>query len=421
MGRLGWVAACSLVLFADTSLAQVVAPPIDPESGDTAGPEAPVERGPEQGVFSVGYYRFGVGATDGSDMVAFKLDGAESKYRLGNESDLYGELSLGYRAPLGNGSEFLAEVMVNGGGNSNALVFDAPFDDFSGVVQAYAGIERIGDGVARDALFWAGRRYYGRHDVHMTDFYFEDFSGDGAGIENLRFGDTGFSAAAFYYDDDDVDFQSRTVDVRFEELPIGGAWLGQVGLAYLDGSGDAAAADGGYSVRLHADNTELSWGEWRNALMYGEGIGINFNSKGATNAGDGDSRVRFVTSALVTTTDEFQTQATAVWQRTDSDGKVETWLSAGLRPQYNFNEDWGLAVEFGVDYVDQEDEGNRSLAKLTVAPFYSFGKVGYFARPQLRAFVTLAKWSDPGAITDQAALGTATDGATIGIQIENWW
>ena len=421
MGRFGWLAACSTLLIADVGLAQVVVFPIDPESGDTAGPEAPVQSGPEYGVFSVGYYRFGVGATDGSDMVGFKLDGAESKYRLGNESDLYGELALGFRGPLGNGSDVVTEVMLNGGGNSNALIFDAPWNGFGDVVQAYAGIERIGDGVARDAFLWAGRRYYGRHDVHMTDFYFEDFSGDAVGIENLRFGATGFSAAAFYYDDDDIDFQSRALDVRFEELPMGGAWTGEVGLAYLDGSGNDAAGDDGYSVRLHADNTELSWGQWRNALMYGEGIGINFNSKGATNAGDGDSRVRFVTSALVTPSDYFQTQATGVWQRTDRDGEVETWLSAGLRPQYNFNQDWGLAVEFGLDYVDQEDEGSRSLAKLTVAPFYSFGKIGYFARPQLRAFVTLAKWSDPGAITEQAALGTATDGTTIGIQIENWW
>ncbi len=421
MGRLGWLAACSAFLIADAGLAQVVVPPIDPESGDTAGPEAPVQSGPEQGVFSVGYFRLGVGATDGSDMVAFKLDGAESKYRLGNESDLYGEASLGYRAPLDNGSTVIAEFMVNGGGNSNALIHDVPFDGFNGVVQGYVGIERLGDGVARDAFLWAGRRYYGRRDVHITDFYYEDFSGDGAGIENLRFGDTGFSAAAFYYDDDDVDFQSRTLDVRFEELPIGGAWLGEVGLAYLDGSGDAAGTDGGYSVRLHADNTALSWGEWRNALMYGEGLGINFNSKGASNAGGGDSRLRFVSQALITTSDTFQTQATAVWQRTDLDGKATTWLSAGLRPQYNITDDWGVAVEFGLDYVDQQDQGSRSLAKLTVAPFYSFGKVGFFARPQLRAFLTLAKWSDPGAITEQASLGNDTSGTTVGIQLENWW
>lgn len=62
-----------------------------------------------------------------------------------------------------------------------------------------------------------------------------------------------------------------------------------------------------------------------------------------------------------------------------------------------------------------------SLSKLTVAPFSSFGKIGFFERPQLRAFVTWVDWSEPGAITQQAALGNATDGMTLGVQYENLW
>ena len=134
-------AICAMLLLAGPGHAQVA--PVDPESGDTAGPDAPVKPKGENifsnegpGLFSNGYYRFGVGATDGDDMVAFRLNGAESKYRLGNESDLYSEFSLGYRLPLDNGSNAIGEVMVNGSGNSNALVFGAPFDGGGDVVQA---------------------------------------------------------------------------------------------------------------------------------------------------------------------------------------------------------------------------------------------------------------------------------------------
>ena len=74
----------------------------------------------------------------------------------------------------------------------------------------------------------------------------------------------------------------------------------------------------------------------------------------------------------------------------------------------------------GVDIV-QDNSGDRWLSKVTLAPFYSFGKEGFFARPQLRAFVTYAKWSDVGAITNQSQVGGVTDGTTVGLQLEHWW
>jgi len=91
-----------------------------------------------------------------------------------------------------------------------------------------------------------------------------------------------------------------------------------------------------------------------------------------------------------------------------------------VRPQINFTKDWGAALEIGYDWFE-DDDGDRSLSKITFAPFYSFGRTGFFARPQLRAFVTYAAWSDVGAITNQSKLGDVTDGTTVGIQVEQWW
>ncbi len=392
----------------------------DLQAGDTEGPDAPDIDETKYGLFSHGYFRLGVGSTDGDDMVTFQLNGAGSKYRLGNESDLYGEFGLGWRGALANGSDFIAEAMFNVYGNSNALTNGAEFAGDSSIVQAYAGVENIGTEALREAFVWAGRRYYRRRDVHITDFYYENMSGDGIGIENARIGPVGVSTAAFYYDADDSDYTSWAVDARVHDIALGRGWLAEGGAIWIDGTGADQIGDDGWSARFHIDNAELGWGEMRNALMYGAGAGINFNSIGASDAASDDTRLRFVSQALIDTSENLQSQATFVVQQTDLAGDSQTWISAGARPQYNITDNWGVAVELGYDWF-RDDGGDNSLTKATLAPFYSFGRKGFFARPQLRAFVTWAQWSDVGAITNQTALGDVTDGASIGIQLEQWW
>ena len=392
----------------------------DLRAAEELEPDAPDTDEQAFGLFSHGYFRFGVGSTDGGDMEIFQLRGADSKYRLGNESDLYGEFGLGWRGALPDGSDFLAEVMVNAYGNSNAILNGADLDGGGDVVQAYAGIQNVGDGAFREAFLWAGRRYYRRRDVHITDFYYEDLSGDGTGVENARLGPVGLSTAAFYHDDDDMDYTSVALDARIHDIPVQGAWLGEVGAIWIDGSGADRTGDDGWSLRFHLDNADLGWGEMRNALMFAGGLGIDFDSIGDPAATSDDSRLRFVSQALIETSDDLQSQATFVFQQSDIAGEDQTWISAGIRPQYNFTDNWGAAIELGYDWF-KDDGGSRSLTKATLAPIYTFGRKGFFARPQLRAFVTWAGWSDVGAITNQAELGDVTDGTTIGIQLEQWW
>ncbi|SDI55970.1 carbohydrate porin [Aliiruegeria lutimaris] len=421
MKRLLGFGLCITALVAGMSEAQENTTDYDRGAGDTAGPFSLSSE--DYGFFSHGYYRFGAGSTDSEEFTAFKLNGAGAKYRLGNESDIYDEVSVGYRGALGNGSDFLFEVMYNGWADSNALNFGSDLNADGGFAQAYLGIERLGSGATAESFLWAGRRYYRRRDVHMNDFYYEDFSGDGIGLEGIAVRDFKVSPALFYYDrdDDDLDYTSTTLDLRVHDISLWDSWKGEVGVAWIDGDGDDQIGEDGYSLRFHLENSDLSWGEWKNALMYGQGAGIDFNSKGNTDAGSDDSRVRFVTQALIKSSEDLETQATAVWQRTEMGDETETWVSAGVRPQYNFTKDFGVAVELGYDWVENDSADPGSLTKLTLAPFYSFGKKGYFSRPQLRAFVTWAEWSDEGVISDQDAFGTATNGTTVGLQLEHWW
>ncbi|PRY26618.1 maltoporin [Aliiruegeria haliotis] len=417
-GYLG--AAASLIAFI---AAPVFAQDVDLGAGETEGPDAASESG--VGIFSNGYLRFGAGSSSGAnsdDFAAFRLDGAASKYRLGNEDDLYGEASIGFRNTMANGSDFVGELMLNGSGNSNALIRDTPLNENGGTVQAYVGIERLGDGAAAEAFLWAGRRFYRRRDVHMTDFYYENFSGDGIGLENLAVGRAKMSTALFYYDDEDIDYSAYTLDVRVHDIAVGqDGWLGEVGASYTVGDGSDFTGQDGFTLRFHLENTELPWGEMRNALQYGTGVGMSIDSTGRATARLDDSAIRFVNQTLLRSSESLETQATFVWQQIDFADSKDTWISVGARPQYNFTDDWGVALEVGYDHVNGDSYDNASLAKVTLAPFYSFGKRGYFARPQLRLFATWAEWSDQGAITNQAAYGSNTEGTSVGAQFETWW
>jgi maltoporin len=430
MKRTLWLTVCSIALLAAPGLAQEVDPDlgeIDPESGDTVNVLEPVIdqynlftwTDEDYGFFSHGYFRFGAGYSDGDLFGAFKLTGAQSKYRLGNESDTYGELGLGYRGELGE-SDLIVEFMANGFGDTNAFTYGTAFDGGDGIVQAYGGVERIGDGALAEAFVWVGRRFYRRRDVHMTDFYYENMSGDGIGVEDALIGQLGMSTALFYNVRDDIDYTATALDVRLQDIPIG-RFAGEIGLAYLGAEGDDAVGDEGYSVRFNLESDDLFWGTFQAGFMYGAGAGLDFTSVGAPYAANDDYRARIVAQALIVSGDKLQSQATAVWDYSDIADEKLTWYSMGIRPQYNFTKDWGAAVEIGYDQIESDTLGDNNLGKITLAPFYSFGRTGYFARPQLRAFATWAQWNDPGAITEQVVYGTATEGMTYGVQFEHWW
>jgi hypothetical protein len=152
-----------------------------------------------------GYFRAGYGRnSEGGIQVPFKAPGAGSKYRLGNETENYGELALGKSffvpglfsttAPSGAGA---AEDPADWGPVARfqfRLAFSNPYSggtDFS-VPEAWASLGNL-LGSQPEMKFWAGNRFYRRHDIHVTDFYFYNMSGKGAGVEDF---DVGFAKMA---------------------------------------------------------------------------------------------------------------------------------------------------------------------------------------------------------------------------------
>ena len=96
-------------------------------------------------------------------------------------------------------------------------------------------------------------------------------------------------------------------------------------------------------------------------------------------------------------------------------------MTFGVRPQYNFSDNFSLAVEFGHDRTKTDGGDTAKLTKLTVAPQLSLSR-GFWARPVFRAFATYADWNDAaGDAGTGGTFGSDTDGMSFGIQVEAWW
>jgi maltoporin len=117
-------------------------------------------------------------------------------------------------------------------------------------------------------------------------------------------------------------------------------------------------------------------------------------------------------------------QGLAVYQELEngaaSNSRIK-WVSLGARPVRQMGRFVSMAVEAGWDYTKQGDLPAGSLFKLTIAPQIT-PSFKYLSRPSLRAYATLARWSDE--FRGQIAPVTnpnAVRGGAFGVQLEMWW
>jgi len=82
-----------------------------------------------------------------------------------------------------------------------------------------------------------------------------------------------------------------------------------------------------------------------------------------------------------------------------------------------------MALEAGVDWVKSDPLGRDGhLWKVTFAPIQISRGQKFFSRPQLRAYVTYAGWSnDFKGLVGGTPYENDTRGLSYGIQAEAWW
>jgi maltoporin len=412
-----------------------------------------------------GYFRAGYGVNDqGGVQTAFQAPGAFSKYRLGNEAENYGELVFGKNwytpgrfalDPAARPDDTEPSGPVARTQVRMSFMDDYATHDFqTALPEAWAS---VGNFVAAkpDLKVWAGNRFYRRHDIHVTDFFFYNMSGYGGGVEDfqtpigkLALAWIGDSAQSSIYNDvilpdpeNQAGFAKRTVDLRLYDMavPLGKA---EIGLAYAYGTSgkdleenQADTADGVALNFVHTRENFLSKNGFNMlSLQVGSGAAKTFSSGFETFQTNGQYyilpdengswRFRITEHFVAQLSPHFSLGPVLVYQYTDyADVQGQThWFSGGVRPIWHLNRYFSIAFEGGVDYVD--DSATRQdglLYKLTLAPQVSLGGA-FMSRPVIRAFVTYAAWSDDfrGSVGGQD-YADETHGWTWGLQMESWW
>lgn len=378
-----------------------------------------------------GYLRSGVGnSLNGGKQSCFKLPGAESKYRLGNECEQYAELELRQDIlTLDDGSVLSVDGMAS---FYNQYNHQLTFQGEKGSVrmpQLYAqwsNLPRLNGG-----SLWAGRRYYKRNDIHISDFYYWNQSATGGGIEDVLIGGLKYSYA---FSRKDSLYQEQAVtrhDVNVAGFKTNPGGELEFGVSYLEKPRRTDAHSGWAITAQHVQNAFLG-GRNTLALQYGEGSGTGLGYTGNTRLDNSSKRYRLVEFFDWQVTPRFGGQVEAVYQKdVRPQGDNQEWLSLGVRPAYAISQQFKLVTELGHDQVKAAD-GTRTLSKFTFAPTWSPKGPGFWERPEIRLYYTYARWNkaaqlaanrlDAGsALSDSGAFGRARHGSNMGLQVEYWW
>ena len=414
-----------------------------------------------------GYFRAGYGRDNqGGPQVGFQAPGALSKYRLGNEAENYGEIMFAKNFYVPNMFSLDPNVRPDGTPTGPIARVETmisvynPYQDLLSSSGTSFGLPEIFASIGNvipaqpSMKFWAGSRYYRRQDIHITDFFYYNMSGTGGGIEDfeLPFGKvafawigaasrSGFSDVPQPDPNNKAGFSKANWDLRLYDVPLP-LGKGEFGVVYahadsgLDASGRSAPPSDGASITfLHTAEKFISEdGANKLSLQFGTGPAKTFISgfetftltNGVFIRPDANNSWRFRATEhfAANLSEDFSIGPALVYQITDytDNGGLVQWASAGVRPIFHFNKYLSLALEGGVDWVKNTDQGTSDyLWKITFAPQVSLGN-RFFSRPVIRAFVTYAHWGDQfrgqvGGLDYQ----NETEGLTYGAQMEAWW
>ncbi|WP_324042288.1 maltoporin [Aeromonas caviae] len=436
-----------------------------------------------QAAFAVdfhGYFRSGVGVSGDGDMVKYNVNKVG---RLGNENDTYGEVQLGQEVFNKDGKTFYVDSMFamasNGSndweGTGTVCNFDAKqCNGDSDFALRQFNVQAKGLlGFAPEATLWAGKRYYQRHDIHISDFYYWNISGAGAGIEGIQAGpgkisfawvrndrsaadvfgqytktgvnkkpvlDANGNPTGNYVEDPtytkNEDVNVNTLDLRYAGIPLWSEASLELGVDYaLVNETEAQKPlknnnmkDG---VMLTAELTQGILGGFnKTVLQYGtEGYSktMAFYSDGSwygAEAKDGADGFRIINWGVVPMGNNFEMGHQLVYgvgnEMWDGNDKVEA-MSAVVRPMYKWD-DFNKTIFEGGYFKDKTKSTNGTSVddsgyKLTLAQAWSAGS-SFWARPEIRVFASYLANDEDQKVFES---GTSKDTYQVGVQAEAWW
>ena len=377
-----------------------------------------------------GYLRSGVGnSLNGGKQSCFKLPGAEAKYRLGNECEQYAELELRQDVySFDDGSVLSVDGMASLYNQYDRQLTFQGDNGSARLPQLYAQWSNLPS--LNGGSLWAGRRYYKRNDIHISDFYYWNQSATGAGIEDVLIGGLKYSYALSRKDNLYQENYVTRHDFNVAGFNTNPGGQLELGLSYLD-KPERTDAHSGWAITAQHVQSEFLGGKNKFAVQYGEGSGTGLGYTGDFRLDNSSKRYRIVEFFDWQVTPRFGGQVEAVYQKDfRPDGGNQEWLSLGVRPTYAISEQFKLVTELGHDQVKAAD-GTRKLSKFTFAPTWSPKGPGFWTRPEVRLYYTYASWNaaaqraanefDAGsALSDSGAFGSARHGSNAGLHVEYW-
>lgn len=412
-----------------------------------------------------GYFRLGAGFSgQAEDRACFQAPGADWKYRLGNECDTWieGGIYDEYKPKGDDGPVFFSEFWL---GRSAAEGRQRLFR-FENTTQLYIQASNLPQ-IGRDTKVWIGRKYYQRHDIHIIDFYWSEQLGDGFGVEDIAL-PYGKLMYAFVRNSASIDvadpmnpeitlgtseaFQNNH-DIRYNipvsitgngSLTLQGMFAHSGGNQGVGGMQEASSTLGFAAGAWLEESNDLLWN--KASVQYGQGL---LRTKFRTSSNDlvtatssdladdllGSYILRITEQMLIKPDPRWAVFLAAVFQKEDGTDYAPnptdlTWYSAGVRPMWFIDQNFRLLAEYGFDRIENDTGGADiagNLHKFTVAGEMSTD-LGFWNRPVIRAFATVAAWSnDFEGTVGSSGQGDATECSdrtscfSLGVQAEYWW
>lgn len=408
-----------------------------------------------------GYLRtsYGVDTEGGKVMPTFIAPGAQSKFRLGNESDTNIELTLDYK-------HFLEGIDSENGRYIQLLGMISDYDTNPNYNDVKIELKeksnpqsfiRLGNFLGDGVNLWLGKRYYDRRDIHMNDHFWLNVAQGaqfGGGIEGIHAGIGTLDIAGFKNQDSSVsdrlglsteteNLNSYSLDMRYRGIPtnkdgditLWGLYSYRPEVSDINFDRQDGFGLGGW----HTQKNILS-GRMVTGMAYRRGTALQqglFNSKSVREDQgydlDNAYSMELNNDLLIEPNRDFAMQWATVLRHEKrgvdgSAGDRIDWASTGVRPVFFLTDNVSIATELGADYVNDEITGQEGiLGKGTLALQLTQGR-GYFERPVIRVFTTAAKWSNDfkgsvgnGSPEKADNYADNTSGLTFGIQFESWW
>ena len=281
------------------------------------------------------------------------------------------------------------------------------------------------------ATYWAGKRYYAREDIHINDYYIKDFSGTGAGVQNIKLGSGTADVAVIATDPGK--HPEYTLHTKYSV----GSWAFELaGHTMRSDSTDRDIAEWGTQAAItyslpgfygFKDN-----GFSKIVLQGGVGLGSASGLGSATSWGDSRKdavSVNLITYGQANLSDRWQIMPELgyrydknFWGTKD---QRQQWVTAGVRVANPITSHFAMQYETGIDYVKVrkgQTNYDSGLFKLTVAPTLKLDTGNFWGRPEIRAFVTYGRgFGDKKIIrTDLDGKGH-NKGVLFGVQTEVWF